>query len=168
MEVVHEEGAEGKRTSNAGVGKNGEKWNPTFAAPAGLEKVQLVVKWGGEVRSFASCAEKEPEGMLMTMRSIEHSCQSIPESGSWRPVQGKRFRSSLVHLAERPLANPDMSYFAPSCFQKDITIMNSSILQNVKVSLPFSLFLSLPSTSSDPYLITTFSLVPLLTDLHLL
>jgi len=38
------------RTSSLSVPPGSRRVNPSFAAPEGLEKVQLVVKWGGEVR----------------------------------------------------------------------------------------------------------------------
>lgn len=40
------------RAASVSVPPGTRRINPTFAAPEGLEKVQLVVKWGGEVGLF--------------------------------------------------------------------------------------------------------------------
>lgn len=52
MQVVAEESSMDRvRDEDKNVKRESDrKKNPAYAAPDGLEKVQLVVKWGGEVR----------------------------------------------------------------------------------------------------------------------
>lgn len=47
------------RAASVSVPPGTRRINPTFAAPEGLEKVQLVVKWGGEVRLLPSFLSSE-------------------------------------------------------------------------------------------------------------
>lgn len=59
------------RTSSLSVPPGGSRRvNPSFAAPEGLEKVQLVVKWGGEVRRcilrlFDSPVSLKPDSLFL-------------------------------------------------------------------------------------------------------